>query len=57
MERMGPGDLRIHFISILPCEIQISIFPICKMGIVIAPGWSRIAKHHMNISYERANPN
>lgn len=38
MERMGPGDLRIHFISILPCEIQISIFPICKMGIVIAPG-------------------
>lgn len=37
MERMGPGDLRIHFISILPCEIQISIFPICKMGIVIAP--------------------
>lgn len=55
---MKLGNLSILFTSVLPCE-PLS-FPIYKMGIVIfAPwdGWSRIAKHHTNISNKRVNPN
>lgn len=29
-ERMGPGDLRIHFACMLPCEPQMSISPSIK---------------------------
>lgn len=35
---MGLRDLRIHFTSLLPCEPQLSMFAICKVGIAIGSG-------------------
>lgn len=57
-ERMGPGDLRIYFASILPCEPQMSISLSIKWASCSLPhSVVKDCKAPYNVSYGRASLN